>query len=132
MVFGSEEEMFDALQDGTIGGVLVKEGVYECQLKNTGAQLLDVFGYTLPEQLVFDSNTEELNALFTKLLHIYEITHPAAWERWQEEGSRQAEKELLVRQEKKENILHIGLIGCVAGLVILFICLLLERKRRNA
>lgn len=131
VVFGSEEELFEAFSEGTIGGMLLKEGVYEAQQKDIKAQLAEGISHMVPEQLAFYRGNEELNALLTKLIHMYEVTHPAAWERWQAAGAEWQQETVAGWQEKKETLLYIALGGCGVIIVLLLFGMLKNRRQER-
>ena len=122
VVFGSEAALFDAFSEGTVGGMLIREGVYEQQWNEM--QRLEEIAYVIPERLAFCASGEELNLLFEKLLYCYEITHPQAWERWQAAGKVELLAQTQASAGKQIRLLQRGLICGAAGVAALLLGLL--------
>lgn len=128
--FDSEAAMFQALQNGEVGGILVKKSCLDFYNFTSDTEKYQVAaGILIPVQegIAYNKSNELLNTLMNRLISVYRLTHPdyeAQWEQAEEdyrsflrdEYSRQQEKELFVWKAAAGALLAAVLVMAVIGL----------------
>ncbi len=132
VAFEREEELLQALKEGVIGGALIERGVYEAQMSDAAVCRLSGFEMNIPSALAYYHGNETMNRLIEKLLHIYGLMYPDAWERWNEAGAEQvaADAAEAVKHQKGMRYAEIAVVA-VAILAMLVVAWDVKARKRR-
>ncbi len=132
VAFESEAELLKALKEGIIGGALVERGVYEAQPVDAAIRKMPGFALAIPSSLAFYYENDTMNELMEKLLHVYELLYPDAWERWSEAGAEYmaAAAEDAIKHQKGMHYAEIAVLA-VAAFVLLVVAWDMKARKRS-